>query len=112
MTLLRNALSHRTVRRGFLSHTAGSNHYGTTRQDPSGGRIPPPRPHARQRLAPAVSAVTSAPLFLSTVINYVDRQTLAVLAAYVKTEYHRRVGGSPRRPAYNQGLDSEECSRD
>ena len=67
---------------------------------------------ARQRLAPAVSAVTSVPLFLSTVINYVDRQTLAVLATYVKTEYHLRVGGSPRPPAYNPGLDSEKCSRD
>ena len=27
-------------------------------------------------------------LFLSTVINYIDRQTLAVLAPYIKTEYH------------------------
>ncbi|HEY3130947.1 MAG TPA: MFS transporter [Acidobacteriota bacterium] len=27
-------------------------------------------------------------LFLSTVINYIDRQTLSVLAPYLKTEYH------------------------
>jgi len=27
-------------------------------------------------------------LFLSTVINYIDRQTLSVLAPYIKTEYH------------------------
>lgn len=27
-------------------------------------------------------------LFLSTVINYLDRQTLSVLAPYIKTEYH------------------------
>src|SRR5690349_6949561 len=27
-------------------------------------------------------------LFLSTVINYIDRQTLNVLAPYLKTEYH------------------------
>jgi ACS family hexuronate transporter-like MFS transporter len=26
-------------------------------------------------------------LFLSTVINYIDRQTLSVLAPYIKTEY-------------------------
>ncbi len=26
-------------------------------------------------------------LFLSTVINYIDRQTLSVLAPYLKTEY-------------------------
>ncbi len=29
-------------------------------------------------------------LFLSTVINYIDRQTLSVLAPYIKTEYHWR----------------------
>ena len=27
-------------------------------------------------------------LFLSTVINYIDRQTLSVLAPYIKTEFH------------------------
>ncbi len=27
-------------------------------------------------------------LFLSTVVNYIDRQTLSVLAPYIKTEYH------------------------
>ena len=27
-------------------------------------------------------------LFLSTVVNYIDRQTLSVLAPYLKTEYH------------------------
>ena len=26
-------------------------------------------------------------LFLSTVVNYIDRQTLSVLAPYIKTEY-------------------------
>ena len=26
-------------------------------------------------------------LFLSTVINYIDRQTLSVLAPYIKTEF-------------------------
>jgi ACS family hexuronate transporter-like MFS transporter len=29
-----------------------------------------------------------AALFLSTVINYIDRQTLSVLAPYIKTEFH------------------------
>jgi hypothetical protein len=27
-------------------------------------------------------------LFASTVINYIDRQTLSVLAPFLKTEYH------------------------
>jgi hypothetical protein len=35
-------------------------------------------------------------LFASTVINYIDRQTLSLLAPYLKIEYHNRSRtGSP-----------------
>src|ERR1019366_2682474 len=58
----------------------------------------PGRPHSRA--APALIPSRSHPviprlrwwigglLFASTVVNYIDRQTLSVLAPFLKSEYH------------------------
>jgi MFS transporter, ACS family, hexuronate transporter len=48
----------------------------------------PDRPHAPRSLTPNLRWWIGGLLFASTVINYIDRQTLNVLAPYLKAEYH------------------------
>src|SRR3954453_8060659 len=44
--------------------------------------------HPRRLVVPYLRWWIGALLFASTVINYIDRQTLNVLAPYLKAEYH------------------------
>ena len=46
------------------------------------------RPYAPRFVVPNLRWWIGALLFASTVINYIDRQTLNVLAPYLKAEYH------------------------
>jgi ACS family hexuronate transporter-like MFS transporter len=48
----------------------------------------PDRPHASRLVVPNLRWWIGGLLFASTVINYIDRQTLNVLAPYLKAEYH------------------------
>src|SRR5262249_47880056 len=48
----------------------------------------PERPSASRRVIPNLRWWIGGLLFASTVINYIDRQTLNVLAPYLKAEYH------------------------
>src|SRR5687767_13068625 len=50
------------------------------------GRVPP-SPRTPMKPIRHLRWYIGGLLFLSTVINYVDRQTLSVLAPYLKTEY-------------------------
>ncbi len=50
-------------------------------------KTPPAGMLARQRPIRRLRWYIGGLLFLSTVINYIDRQTLSVLAPYIKTEY-------------------------
>src|SRR5512141_2184329 len=50
-----------------------------------GTRQPEPQ---RRRPIPALRWWIGGLLFASTVINYIDRQTLSVLAPYLKRDYH------------------------
>jgi MFS transporter, ACS family, hexuronate transporter len=43
---------------------------------------------SRPRLIPSLRWWIAGILFASTVINYIDRQTLSVLAPYLKLEHH------------------------
>src|SRR5260370_3150293 len=43
---------------------------------------------AARKLFPALRWLIGGLLFASTVINYIDRQTLSLLAPYLKLEYH------------------------
>ena len=43
---------------------------------------------AKQRVIPSLRWWIGGILFASTVINYIDRQTLSILAPYLKQEYH------------------------
>ena len=43
---------------------------------------------ARPRFIPSLRWWIGGILFASTVINYIDRQTLSILAPYLKQEYH------------------------
>lgn len=45
-------------------------------------------PGSQHRVVPALRWWIGGLLFASTVINYIDRQTLSVLAPYLKAEYH------------------------
>jgi MFS transporter, ACS family, hexuronate transporter len=45
-------------------------------------------PSAKQRSIPSLRWWIGGLLFASTVINYLDRQTLSILAPYLKIEYH------------------------
>src|SRR5437660_10729595 len=49
-----------------------------------------PRPHASSKVRPVPSLRwwIGGLLFASTVINYIDRQTLSLLAPFLKLEYH------------------------
>src|SRR5256886_17385854 len=49
-----------------------------------------PRPHASSKVRPIPSLRwwIGGLLFASTVINYIDRQTLSLLAPYLKLQYH------------------------
>src|SRR5207249_8789876 len=49
-----------------------------------------PRPHAssKARPIPSLRWWIGGLLFASTVINYIDRQTLSLLAPFLKLEYH------------------------
>ena len=40
------------------------------------------------RTIPALRWWIGAALFASTIINYIDRQTLSLLAPYLKVDYH------------------------
>src|SRR4029077_19525053 len=44
--------------------------------------------HRNSRAIPALRWWIGAALFASTIINYIDRQTLSLLAPYLKVEYH------------------------
>ena len=46
------------------------------------------RPYAPRFVVPNLRWWIGGLLFASTVINYIDRQTLNVLAPYLKAEYH------------------------
>ena len=46
------------------------------------------KPHAPRPVVPNLRWWIGGLLFASTVINYIDRQTLNVLAPYLKAEYH------------------------
>src|SRR5262245_26556998 len=48
----------------------------------------PDRSHSAHLVIPNLRWWIGALLFASTVINYIDRQTLNVLAPYLKAEYH------------------------
>ena len=48
----------------------------------------PEKSHSRRSVVPNLRWWIGALLFASTVINYIDRQTLNVLAPYLKAEYH------------------------
>ena len=48
----------------------------------------PDKPHAPRFVVPNLRWWIGGLLFASTVINYIDRQTLNVLAPYLKAEYH------------------------
>jgi ACS family hexuronate transporter-like MFS transporter len=48
----------------------------------------PDEPYAPRLVVPNLRWWVAALLFASTVINYIDRQTLSVLAPYLKSEYH------------------------
>src|ERR1700722_13998069 len=48
----------------------------------------PDRPYAPRFVVPNLRWWIGGLLFASTVINYIDRQTLNVLAPYLKAEYH------------------------
>jgi ACS family hexuronate transporter-like MFS transporter len=48
----------------------------------------PPTPSARRRPIAGVRWYIGGLLFASTVINYIDRQTLSVLAPYLKADFH------------------------
>ena len=62
-------------------------------------------------------------LFLSTVINYIDRQTLSVLAPYLKADYHWtntdfalvliafRVAYSVGQTLAGRVVDRDQCDR-
>ena len=44
--------------------------------------------HPAGRAIPALRWWIGAALFASTIINYIDRQTLSLLAPYLKVDYH------------------------
>jgi hypothetical protein len=48
----------------------------------------PNEPTTRRFIVPNLRWWIGGLLFASTVINYIDRQTLNVLAPYLKAEYH------------------------
>lgn len=55
----------------------------------SGTRLPPAvSPESAARCIPNLRWWIGGLLFASTVINYIDRQTLALLAPYLKIDYH------------------------
>src|SRR4249920_971264 len=55
----------------------------------SGTRLPPAvSPESAARCIPNLRWWIGGLLFASTVINYIDRQTLALLAPYLKVDYH------------------------
>src|SRR6202048_162523 len=48
----------------------------------------PPPVSAGQRAIPSLRWWIGGLLFLSTIINYIDRQTLSLLAPFLKQDYH------------------------
>src|SRR5262249_43028696 len=93
----------RQGRRGRRQHAAaiprrrlraGSNRPGTGRLARMEDRLRHPPgvsrliSRTRRPVVPRLRWWIGALLFASTVINYVDRQTLSVLAPYLKAEYH------------------------
>ncbi|HEU5337435.1 MAG TPA: hypothetical protein VFU27_15820, partial [Terriglobales bacterium] len=57
-------------------------------QSSSSPRTAVPAQNATRRAIPRLRGWIGAMLFASTVINYIDRQTLALLAPYLQLQYH------------------------
>ena len=63
--------------------------YSSEMQTSSPTQSPPAvGPESRARCIPNLRWWIGGLLFASTVINYIDRQTLALLAPYLKIDYH------------------------
>lgn len=61
--------------------------WGPSIAEPSSTTVPDLRTHARRPILHLRWWIGAA-LFASTIINYIDRQTLSLLAPYLKLEYH------------------------